>query len=179
MRRITIALMTTISGLVLLFSYHTSTNSPGATGLVADPQGPDLPSGDSTPSPATSPTGQDDGAQGGPSPSPADDASPSASPSAAGGEKLSGTFTGDPIMTEWGIVQVRIVVKDKFITGSRAIKLPDGNHHDLEINNFAVPILNQRVVDAQSAQFDSISGATVTSDGYKASLQSALDKAHW
>jgi uncharacterized protein with FMN-binding domain len=34
------------------------------------------------------------------------------------------------------------------------------------------------VLDAQSAHIDTISGATVTSDGYKQSLQAALDAAH-
>ena len=32
-------------------------------------------------------------------------------------------------------------------------------------------------MSAQNAQIDMVSGATVTSDGYVASLQSALDKA--
>ena len=33
-------------------------------------------------------------------------------------------------------------------------------------------------MDAQSAQIDMVSGATVTSDGYLESLQSALDQAN-
>ena len=46
------------------------------------------------------------------------------------------------------------------------------------INGYALPVLNQEVVDRQSAQIDTVSGATVTSDGYLQSLQSALDQAH-
>ena len=38
--------------------------------------------------------------------------------------------------------------------------------------------LAQEVTQAQSAQIDVVSGATVTSDGYIQSLQSALDQAH-
>ena len=34
------------------------------------------------------------------------------------------------------------------------------------------------LVAAQSADIDTVSGATVTSDGYKQSLQAALDAAH-
>jgi len=36
----------------------------------------------------------------------------------------------------------------------------------------------EEVVQAQSATIDTVSGATVTSDGYLQSLQSALDQAH-
>ncbi len=46
------------------------------------------------------------------------------------------------------------------------------------INSQAVPILNQETVQAQSAQIDTVSGATYTSDGYIKSLQSAIDAAH-
>jgi uncharacterized protein with FMN-binding domain len=56
--------------------------------------------------------------------------------------------------------------------------VPNGNFRDTEINNYAVPILVQETLTAQSANIDSVSGATVTSDGYRASLQSALDAAH-
>ncbi len=57
-------------------------------------------------------------------------------------------------------------------------RCPSGNFRDQEINSYAVPILNQEVVQAQSAQIDAVSGATVTSDGYIQSLQSAIDQAH-
>ncbi|MEU2877925.1 FMN-binding protein, partial [Streptomyces sp. NPDC007070] len=40
----------------------------------------------------------------------------------------------------------------------------------------AVPKLNQEAVAAQSADIDAVSGATYTSDGYRTSLQSALDR---
>jgi uncharacterized protein with FMN-binding domain len=38
--------------------------------------------------------------------------------------------------------------------------------------------LDREVVGAQSAHIDAVSGATFTSDGYRQSLQSALDAAH-
>ena len=40
-----------------------------------------------------------------------------------------------------------------------------------------LPILQQEAMSAQSAQLDSVSGATYTSDGYMRSLQSAIDRA--
>ena len=39
-------------------------------------------------------------------------------------------------------------------------------------------MLAQEAVAAQSAQIDHVSGATVTSDGYVQSLQSAIDQAN-
>ena len=57
------------------------------------------------------------------------------------------------------------------------LQYPSGNGRDQEINDYALPILTQETVDAQSAQIDMVSGATVTSNGYLESLQSALDQA--
>ena len=57
------------------------------------------------------------------------------------------------------------------------LQSPSGNGRDLEINGRALPVLMQETIDAQSAKIDMVSGATVTSDGYLPSLQSALDQA--
>ena len=43
---------------------------------------------------------------------------------------------------------------------------------------WAMPLPQQETLQAQSANIDSVSGATVTSDGYKESLQAALNAAH-
>jgi hypothetical protein len=55
--------------------------------------------------------------------------------------------------------------------------VPDGNPRDQQINAYALPILVQESLDAQSANIDMVSGATVTSDGHLRSLQGALDEA--
>jgi uncharacterized protein with FMN-binding domain len=82
------------------------------------------------------------------------------------------------VQTRWGPVQVRITVVDGKITASEAVVYPNGNHEDEQINSFALPVLNQEAVAAQSANIDMVSGATVTSEGYLSSLQSAIDQAH-
>ena len=64
------------------------------------------------------------------------------------------------------------------IVSATAIDYPQGSGRDREINSFAVPILQKETVSAQSAQIDTVSGATFTSEGYKTSLQAALDAAH-
>ena len=50
------------------------------------------------------------------------------------------------------------------------LQQPNGNHKDTEINDYALPILVQDTLTAQSADIDMVSGATVTSDGYVQSL---------
>jgi uncharacterized protein with FMN-binding domain len=147
MRRIVVAIMGTVSGLVLLFSYHTSRNESSVA--VA------------TSAPAAS------GASGS-----------AAAPQSATGSTAPGTFTGDSVMTRWGAVQVEITVADGKITAVQAVEYPQENPRDRQINAYALPVLAQEVTQAQSAQIDVVSGATVTSDGYIQSLQSALDQAH-
>ena len=52
------------------------------------------------------------------------------------------------------------------------------DRHDQMINSRAVPAYNEEAVQAQSADIDVVSGATVTWEGYTQSLQSAIDAAH-
>ena len=90
----------------------------------------------------------------------------------------SANYTGDVADTRWGPVQVRITVAAGKITESEAVQHPQGSRRDVEINDYALPILSRQAIQAQSAAIDTVSGATVTSDGYLKSLQSAIDQAH-
>ena len=87
------------------------------------------------------------------------------------------SYTGSVASTRWGPVQVQIAVSAGKITGVTVLQQPNGNHKDTEINDYALPILVQDTLSAQSADIDMVSGATVTSDGYLESLQAALDEA--
>lgn len=73
---------------------------------------------------------------------------------------------------------MQITVRGGRIVRADAIVYPQGSGRDQEINSQAVPQLDQETLDAQSAHIDTVSGATYTSDGYRSSLQSALDEAH-
>jgi uncharacterized protein with FMN-binding domain len=88
------------------------------------------------------------------------------------------TYQGSVAQTRWGPVQVTITVADGRIVGVSVPTYPNGNGRDREINAYALPALTKATLAAQSADIDTVSGATVTSDGYKESLQSALDAAH-
>jgi uncharacterized protein with FMN-binding domain len=72
---------------------------------------------------------------------------------------------------------VKLTVSSGKITDVSVLQYPNGNGRDQEINARALPVLIQETLKAQSASIDMVSGATVTSDGYLTSLQSALDKA--
>ncbi|WP_405857577.1 FMN-binding protein [Streptomyces sp. NBC_01515] len=97
----------------------------------------------------------------------------------SGGSTATGTktVTGDTVQTQWGPVQVKITVKSGKITDVTAVQSPSGNPRDQEINSYALPELRSETLAAQSAKIDTVSGATYTSDGYRQSLQSALDSA--
>jgi uncharacterized protein with FMN-binding domain len=159
MRRITLWLFSTIAALVLLFSYRTSTN--GADTAVAAT----VPAPEPTTSATTPPT----------SSSASPKASTSSSSSTSTGAK---TYAGSTASTRWGDVQVTITVTDGKITDVAVPVYPSGNGKDQEINAYALPILRQETLSAQNANVDTVSGATVTSDGYLQSLQSALDAAN-
>lgn len=145
MRRIAITFAATVSVVVLLFSYRTSTDSTPVA--VGRPLGT-----------GTQPTGT---------------TSP-ATPGSTGG----GTFTGSAADTRYGPVQVQITVAGGKITDAQAVQYPQESGRDVRINSAAVPELNQETLQAQSAQIDTVSGATYTSEGYQQSLQSAIDAAH-
>jgi uncharacterized protein with FMN-binding domain len=157
MRRVLLAIVTTVTGLVLLLSFKTSPAGTAGAGAAVV-----LPSTKTStpPTPAASPS----------STTAARAAAP-ASPALA-----TKTVTGDAVDTRWGPVQVKITVTGGRITAAVAVVYPDSNGRDQEINAYAVPTLEQETVSANSAHIDMVSGATYTSDGYIASLQSALNK---
>ncbi|MGI8769336.1 MAG: FMN-binding protein [Propionibacteriaceae bacterium] len=86
------------------------------------------------------------------------------------------SVTGDPAQTPYGPVQVTVIFTGSSITDVKAIATPDGDRRSISIAEYAVPTLHDEVIASQSAQIDTVSGATYTSDGYAQSLQSAIDK---
>ena len=63
------------------------------------------------------------------------------------------------------------------ITDVQTLQLPGGQFRSQQIGQYAAPQLRSEVLAAQSAQVNTISGATYTSEGYLQSVQSALDQA--
>ena len=97
----------------------------------------------------------------------------------AGAAAQAGTYAGSAVQTRFGTVQVQITVKAGAITDVTALQLTDDDRKSVQISNRAAPLLRAAVIKAQSAQVQTISGATVTSAAYLTSLQGALDAANF
>src|SRR6478735_4107398 len=157
MKRIATWFLSTVTVVVLMFGYHTSTNST----LSATSQPAYV--GSSSTSGSTSSTTKSNGG--------------STGNSNSNTTTSSSTVTGDVAQTRWGPVQVELTVQAGSVTEVRVLQYPTGNSTDEQINSYALPVLIQETLDSQSANIDMVSGATVTSVGYQQSLQSALDQA--
>lgn len=88
------------------------------------------------------------------------------------------TIVGGVAQTRYGDVQVSVTLLGTRIVEVKALHLTDSSQTSVDISAGAEPTLHQEALTAQSAAIDLVSGATYTSEGYKASLQSALDAAH-
>jgi uncharacterized protein with FMN-binding domain len=158
MRRISYWILSTVSAVVLLVGFDASrhdvkigtASSPGASS--AEP-------------PVTSSPGTSGTAHG-------------AKRHRAATRSHSTTVTGSVAQTQWGPVQVRLVVGGGKITSVDVVQYPSGNPRDTQINDYALPILVKETITQQTAGIDMVSGATVTSTGYLQSLQSAIDQAN-
>ncbi|MPY61179.1 FMN-binding protein [Streptomyces spongiae] len=102
-------------------------------------------------------------------------AAPASTPSSSSSSSSSGSSTqvvsGSTVNTEKGDVQVQVTFDGEKITAVKMLKQP--NHPQ---TTAAVPKLVKETLTAQSADIDTVSGATITSDGYKESLQAAIDE---
>ncbi|MGP4043651.1 FMN-binding protein [Streptomyces sp. 2A115] len=100
-----------------------------------------------------------------PAPSPT-----SSSSSSAGSGDASQVVQGSTVNTEKGAVQVEVTFEGDKISSVRMLQQP--NHPQ---TTAAVPKLIAETLEAQSADIDAVSGATITSEGYVDSLQAAID----
>jgi|ERR1700722_3268131 len=85
------------------------------------------------------------------------------------------TVTGKVASTAYGPVQIELVVKSHKIVKVAVLEQPTNTIHDIQIGEFAFPKLISETLAAQNAKVDAVSGASYTSAGYIASLQSAVD----
>lgn len=82
------------------------------------------------------------------------------------------TVTGSAVQDPFGTVQATVTLNGSRITNV-AISAPTSGPSG-SINGQAIPLLRQETLQAQSANVNLISGATLTSQAYQQSLQSAL-----
>ncbi|WP_324643453.1 FMN-binding protein [Pseudarthrobacter sp. LT1] len=155
---------TQAGGISTVASSTTATGTTGATGTGSAGTGSSGPSGSSSSSGTTGSSGSSGSASSG---------SSSSSSSSA-----SGTYKGNTVQTRFGPVQVQITVANGKITDVTALQLTNTDGESIQISNRAAPLLRSKVLAAQSANVQTVSGATITSDAYLTSLQAAIDAAN-
>jgi uncharacterized protein with FMN-binding domain len=89
-----------------------------------------------------------------------------------------GTYTGPEIDVNYGLVKVQATVQSGRLTDVKIVEYPTDRRTSQRINSIAVPYLQQEAIQAQSANVNLISGATLTSEGFAMSLDAALATAH-
>src|SRR5450755_2619194 len=175
MRRVVLAIASTVAGLVVLLTFksHTDTSALSA----AAPAGTARPGGTTGTSSAggSAPSGAAGGTSGGGSAPSGSSASPGTAPGQ--GDTAGGRIITDNVAnTIYGPVQIQAAVKAGKIIKVTILQQPSTTAHDLQIGAFAFPQLEAETLSAQSAKIDMVSGATYTSGGYIQSLQSAIDR---
>ena len=85
-----------------------------------------------------------------------------------------GDFAGNIYDAYYGVVQVVASIRNGQLADVKAVKFPNHSGESRSINRQALPMLQQEVVQTQNARVRIISGATLTSRAYIASLRDAL-----
>ncbi|MFB6935615.1 FMN-binding protein [Streptomyces sp. HUAS 31] len=149
MKRAIPVLVLSVAGLIPVWRYEPSLGTPTTE----------------TASPASTPSAESGTAESGTAESGTADSGSSESGSAA-----DTVVKGSTVNTDKGPVQVQVTFAGDRITAVKMLQQP--NHPQ---TTAAVPQLVAETLEAQSADVDTVSGATITSDGYKESLQAAID----
>jgi uncharacterized protein with FMN-binding domain len=105
---------------------------------------------------------------------PTDVPSPVPSPMPVRGQFRDGRYTGPVVDAYYGNVQVQATVQNGRISDVQFLTYPNDRRTSVRINNVAIPYLTEEALQAQSANVDLVSGATLTSEAFVESLQSAL-----
>jgi uncharacterized protein with FMN-binding domain len=162
------ALLITTGALILLLSFKTPDQSvpvrSGGGVAVVEPTTGTGSGATPTPAPTTAP-----GATAAPT-------KPAATAKPTSGGSSAKTVDGPVVSTQYGDIQVEVVVTSGKLTDVVALSLPTGRRSG-QISSYAEPVLHQEALSAQSASINVVSGATYTSDAYAQSLQAALNQA--
>jgi uncharacterized protein with FMN-binding domain len=103
---------------------------------------------------------------------------PPAPPAATtSGSYKDGEYTGAIADAYYGNVQVKAVIHGGQIADVSFLSFPNHRRTSVRINNYAMPYLTSEAIQVQSANVNVISGATLTSEAFAQSLQSALESA--
>ena len=124
-----------------------------------------IPTAESTPTPIPTPTPIQ-------TPTP----SPVVVPLKKSGIYNDGQYTGDPAFAYNENVQVKAIISGGRLTDIQFLQYPNSGR-SARISSFALPVLKQEAIQAQSANVNAVSGASYTSPAFIQSLSSALAQA--
>lgn len=152
-----------IAGFIAVWRFEPT---PLGSTAIAQPQ-TSVPAAPSTTEPPTS-SGESGSGSSTPTPS-----APSTSPSTSDspGPSTVVVTQGTEESSQFGTVQVQVSFSGSKITDIKLLQQP---HSGRAVT--ALPRLQEEALQAQSADIDTISGATETSESYKTSLQAAIDR---
>jgi uncharacterized protein with FMN-binding domain len=161
MRRVILTIAGTVAGLVALLSFksHGMTVSPASAATAGGTSGASSSGTSGTSSSSTTTV-------------------PGEFPMGSLAGKLTAgetAVTGHVGNTVYGPVQIQLIMRNSKIVKVAVLEQPMNTIHDIQIGAFAFPKLIGETLTTQTAKIDSVSGASYTSAGYIASLQSALD----
>jgi uncharacterized protein with FMN-binding domain len=88
-----------------------------------------------------------------------------------------GVYKGTVANAVYGNLQVEVTITGNKIYGVKFLQFPNDQYTSSQINIYADPLLAQEAIQAQSANVDVVSSATLTSKAFVESLQSALTQA--
>ncbi|MBI3588805.1 MAG: FMN-binding protein [Candidatus Liptonbacteria bacterium] len=88
-----------------------------------------------------------------------------------------GEFVGNIADAYYGNVQVKAFIQGGKIIDVQFLDYPSDRKKSIEINRRATPLLKTEAIQAQNAQVDIVSGATLTSQAFQESLADALSQA--
>lgn len=93
------------------------------------------------------------------------------------GQFKDGTFTGSVGDAYYGNIQVATTIQNGMLTDVRFLQYPNDRNQSIRINEYAMPLLRQEAIQAQSSRVDIVSGATDSSQAFIESLANALAQA--
>lgn len=94
-------------------------------------------------------------------------------PAAPGGQ----VFAGPAVSNPRGTYQAQIEVVDGVVVDVEALTAGTNASESLRVNETAIPVLRERVLEAQTWEVDAVSGASFTSPAMIESLRGAFEAA--
>jgi uncharacterized protein with FMN-binding domain len=163
----------------LAYVAHERFTGPVRGPSAADPRPPAQPAAAANPPPAVTIQNQPTNppsvaAQSAPTSPPPTDVPPTAT---VQGQYKDGQYTGPEVDAFYGLVRVQAIVRNGQISDVQFLEYPTDRRTSQRINAVAVPYLRTEALQAQSANVDIISGATLTSEAFAMSLDQALSTA--